>query len=1782
MLSCSIFVLANLAMSAGAQNYQVDVNSDTTLATVIAPPAGYSAVVYNIAYGKTLTLDSTANTQTAVLVTGQGGLLVNNATITTNGAPIVAPGFFAGYVAVTNNGAITASLGNSNAYAIGSYSGGFARITNTGTISVSGGGGITTDRDFNNSGTITTDGISVHAFDAAIVNSGTIHSNYNVGVYASGSVGYTAVNTGTIYGGAVGAEIDGYRLTNSGTISSPGIAVALDWTYTTLVDTAQGIVDGNVASAWYPYAVGAKVDNSGSIRGNVDFGTTFFLDSNNMFIARPGSVVSGNLVLGSGGDTFVTTIVNTGSGQFAGVLGQVSGGGKDTIRFLASADAVARPLDLPALFNRVELDLSGNANVTFTKGSAQIATMGFSGTGSADVAVDINATNAPVLLDLTQVSMQTEEDVVTSVPTAINLTSRGVLSSTRTEALLAASPVVMLSADSTLTNEGSITLIDSTPQDQWSVHLAAVTGPGTVVNKGTINFSMADGISGNGGMLTVVNSGIISELPGSTGKRGIFFASSVTNSGTISVSGNAVVFGSYVDIPTLTNSGQIISSNDTAVTDPYYSQPFSGWGCSSAPNHYWCGRPNIVNQTGGSIRGHIYGIYIPGSGSVTNAGLISGDTAAIVFANGGGTLTLQTGSKIVGDVIGGGSDKLVLQGGGIVDNNIVNFAYLDAQASGIWTIASNLSTFSTSVSAGTLIVTGSLASTYTINSGATLQGSTATLLTSAAVTNNGTLVFDQSSDGTFIQAITGTGSLVKTGSGALILTNANSYSGGTTISAGTLVAVSDSVLGATTGGLTLNGGTLRFASQFDLAATRNVVLGAGGGAIDTNGFDTALSQSVSGAGGLTKAGDGRLSLAGQSSYTGATTIQSGTLALAGDGSIAASSGVVDNATFDISATNAGTTIQSLSGNGAVVLGGKTLTISNASGEFSGTIAGSGALALTSGSEILSGDSGYTGGTSIATGATLQLGNGGTIGWITGNVVDNGVLVFDRSDDVVFAGDISGTGGISFTGSGRVTLTGHNTYTGKLGVGSGAVVHMSDIGPFTGDIANNGTLDFDGPGNQIFASNISGSGNLNFTGDGKLILTGSNTFTGVTTITSGTLQIGDGGTIGSLAGAVVNNGTLLFDRSDASSFSGAISGTGDVTSTGGGTLTLSGNNTYTGNTVITAGMLSISSNANLGNGGTLILANGTGVILTGGGTFNHPVTVAGDPVFNVASGTTAIWAGQIGDGGTPGDVEVTGGGTLILTAANTYTGGTTIRSGSTLQLGNGGTTGSVVGTIADNGTLAINRSDNLALSNAIAGTGSVIKNGTGTLTLNTINTYTGATTVAAGRLVVGDAAHATAAIDSRTGGVTVANGASLSGFGTIAGAVANNGTLVTGQSSGSLTVGGLTQGSGGTLAIELSPAASSHLTITGAANLGGTLSANVTAGTNTPHLYSVLSAASINGTFANVTTSGTAPGMVYTPIYASREVDVIAAPETVGQIYGDLRTATLDTAFALNGVVMDRLGDCPSCASWSVWARGILSTAHTDGNGSTASFDNDLTGVMGGVDHRFENGMSAHAVVAYTTSDLKLGLPEKSSTSSIFFSLAGHAPVAGFEIDGSFFYMRNSTDLARDTQFSGIASSKPDSSNFGFGLQAGYPLLGGDLVPQARLSYASVDQSAAEENGAGVMNLALESNNASELRADIGAKLRHRFATGGIVLVPELKLFLDEALSTAPDHTAVRFTGTTGGFNSPAAKSSRTAALIGAGLTGEFGNGLAIDVALDSRIGSTQTETIGSFGVSWRF
>ena len=245
--------------------------------------------------------------------------------------------------------------------------------------------------------------------------------------------------------------------------------------------------------------------------------------------------------------------------------------------------------------------------------------------------------------------------------------------------------------------------------------------------------------------------------------------------------------------------------------------------------------------------------------------------------------------------------------------------------------------------------------------------------------------------------------------------------------------------------------------------------------------------------------------------------------------------------------------------------------------------------------------------------------------------------------------------------------------------------------------------------------------------------------------------------------MVDNATLAFNRSDALTVANDISGTGALSQVGAGTTILTGTNTYTGGTTISAGTLQV------GNGGT------TGTL--GSGAVVDNATLA----FNRSDAVT--YAGVIS--GT-GALTQAGAGTTILTGSNSYTGGTTISAG-TLQIGGGGTTGSLVGNVTDNAVLAFNRSDNVDFSGAISGTGGLTKHGAGALTLSGTNTYSGATSVKAGALFV----------NGRLGKTTVSvdGGAMLGGIGTIAGSVniASGGRLAPGVFRGTLTTGSLNPG-----------------------------------------------------------------------------------------------------------------------------------------------------------------------------------------------------------------------------------------------------------------------------------------------------------------------------------------------------------------------------------------------------
>ncbi len=407
--------------------------------------------------------------------------------------------------------------------------------------------------------------------------------------------------------------------------------------------------------------------------------------------------------------------------------------------------------------------------------------------------------------------------------------------------------------------------------------------------------------------------------------------------------------------------------------------------------------------------------------------------------------------------------------------------------------------------------------------------------------------------------------------------------------------------------------------------------------------------------------------------------------------------------------------------------------------------------------VLTGANTYAGGTAINAG-TLQLGDGGTTGSILGDVVDNGTLAFNRSDIVSFAGVISGGGSVIQAGTGATILTGTNTYTGGTTISAGTLQLGAGgaAGSIVGDVVDDGTLAFNRSDVVIFAGVISGGGSVIQAGTGATVLTGTNTYSGGTTISAGTLQLGDGGTAGSIIGDVTNSGVLAFDRSDTVAFAGEISGSGAVHQVGSGTTILTGTNTYTGGTTISAGTLQ------LGDGGTT-------------GSIAGDVANGGMLAFDRSD--TVTFAGVISGAGA---VTQIGSGTAVLTGANTYTGGTTISAG-TLQLGNGGTTGSIVGDVVDSGTLAFNRSDVVTFAGVISGGGVVAQIGSGVTILTADSPFTGGAAVNAGTLMVGDFGHPSAAL-SGGGQVAVAHGGTLGGYGSVSGAVVNDGVITAGSAT----------------------------------------------------------------------------------------------------------------------------------------------------------------------------------------------------------------------------------------------------------------------------------------------------------------------------------------------------------------------------------------------------------------
>jgi hypothetical protein len=298
-------------------------------------------------------------------------------------------------------------------------------------------------------------------------------------------------------------------------------------------------------------------------------------------------------------------------------------------------------------------------------------------------------------------------------------------------------------------------------------------------------------------------------------------------------------------------------------------------------------------------------------------------------------------------------------------------------------------------------------------------------------------------DGFYLGTLQGSGSLVVAG-GYETLGGVNVHGGATQVDQYAGLSLSGSGSIALSSGL-LNNGMFNIAATDNGAQVRSLsgsgTVWLGGQTLTlTNAGDTFAGM-IAGFGGVNVAG-GTQVLSGTNIYFGATSIdQGGALALSGSGSIALSSGVANNGVFDITATDNGAEVRSVSGSGAVLLGGQTLTLTNAGDTFAGSIHGSGGLTIAGGIEILSGTNTYTGATSIDQGG-LALSGSGSIALSSG-VANNGVFDIAATDNGAEVRTLSGSGAVLLGGQTLTLTDAGDTFAGSIN-GSGGLTIASGI------------------------------------------------------------------------------------------------------------------------------------------------------------------------------------------------------------------------------------------------------------------------------------------------------------------------------------------------------------------------------------------------------------------------------------------------------------------------------------------------------------------------------------------------------------------------------------------------------------------------------------------------------------------------------------------------------------------------------------------------------------------
>ena len=1487
--------------------------------------------------------------------------------------------------------------------------------TTTGTVTLNGANLYTGPTNITNGTLIVGASNTINSSSVLTVSGGTLNMGANndavvsVSLQNSGSIigtgTLTSAATFDLQSGTVNAVLDGTSGANKTTAGTVTLSGANTYTGTTTV-TLGTLALGNsntLASKSTLVVSGGTFDlgsHSNTVAGVQMTGGTIqngTLTSMTSYDMQAGTTTTSAILAGATlavglNKTNSGTVTLSGANTYSGLTsitgGTLSVGASNTISTLNAVTVNGGTLAMGANNDTVASVTMQNGSITGTTGILTSAT-----------AFDLQNGTVSAVLGGNSGANKTNIGTVTlsgiNTYTGATTVSAGTLTLGNTKALMSTSSLIVSggvfdlgalssSVAGVQQTGGTIqngTLASTTAYDMQAGATTAILAGAVGLNKtsaGTVTLSGANSYTGatliTGGTLKVTVNGALGTTAGGT---------TVSNGAILALDGSSGT-GGGINYST----AEPVTLNGGTLSNVAGNNSFAGavtLGTESAINS----TAATLTLTGGVNNGGFLTTFSGAGNTTINTAKITGTGG--LTKTGVGTLTLNTTNDYTGGTnIQAGTLQLS------VVNAIANTGAVELADSASAVLNLN----------GTNATIGSLAGGGHLGGNVTLGAGTLT------VGNNTSTIFGG--------VISGAGGLIKQGTGMLTLTNTNNYTGATTVNTGTLTVTANSALGSAASGITvtngatlafdgsggniiystadpvnLNGGTLSnlagtnsFAGTVTLSApsvidsTTGTLTLTGGIATGTTtpfnvtfsgtGNTTVSTTKITGSGSLTKVGSGTLLLSAINDYTGVTTVNGGTLQLSGGTAIPGAVVLAlapGAAVLDLNGTNV--TIGSLSGGGSVTLGTGTLTVVNATNtSFGGVISGAGGLikqgagtltltntntydgstAVNAGTLTVTTNGGLgsaVGGTTIASGATLAVdGSGGTGGGITYSTAEPVILNGGTLNNVAGANSFAGPMTLSAASSINSTA-GTLTLTGGIATGT--------IAPFN--------VTFSGVGNTTVSSTkITGNGGLIKTGTGTLILSAANDYTGVTTINAGTLQLSGGSTIGAIvlanaAGTVLDLhgtnetisslsgggttggnvtlgiGTLTVGDATNTSFGGVISGAGGLIKQGTSTLTLTNTNTYDGSTEVNAGTLKVTAVGGLGSGvGGTTVASGSILAFDGSGgniiySIAEPVTLNGGTLSNVAGANIFVGAVTLSApstiGSTSGTLTLTGGinnggflatfsgigntavsstkitgsgsltkngtGTLLLSAANDFTGVTTINAG-TLQLSGGSAVpgalvlanaaGAVLdlhgtnetisslsggGAIGGNislgiGTLTVGDATNSSFGGVISGAGGLIKQGTGTLTLTNTNTYDGSTAVNAGTLKV----TAVGGLGSGVGGTTVASGAilALDGSGGAGGginystaeAVMLNGGTFNSVNGANIFAGTVTVGSG-TGTINLSDGS---LTLSGAVegSVGG--GGLVVAGSGTLSLASPVGKATpiggltvVNGVKVNV-------------------------------------------------------------------------------------------------------------------------------------------------------------------------------------------------------------------------------------------------------------------------------------------------------------------------------------------